>query len=122
METKNSEQQIIDLKKVFQALWKRKGLFFKVWIVTFILSCIWILPQPRYYTCEVKLAPEMNGEDIGGGLTSIASSFGFNIGGIGGQDAIYPELYPDLFESPEFVVYSCREPPCPEPPPSRPRC
>ena len=104
METKNNEQQIIDLRKVFKALWKRKGLFIKVWIVTFVLSCIWILPQPRYYTCEVKLAPEMNGEDVGGGLSSIASSFGFNIGGIGGQDAIYPELYPDLFESPEFVV------------------
>ena len=104
METKNNEQQIINLKKVFQTLWKRKGLFIKVWIVTFVLSCIWILPQPRYYTCEVKLAPEMNGEDVAGGLSSIASSFGFNIGGIGGQDAIYPELYPDLFESPEFVV------------------
>lgn len=76
---------------------------YKVWIWTFVLSCIWILPQPRYYTCEVKLAPEMSGEDVGG-LSSIASSFGFNIGGTAGQDAIYPELYPDLFESPEFIV------------------
>ncbi len=79
-------------------------MFYKVWAITFILSCVWIFPQPRYYTAEVKLAPEMNGENIGGGLSSIASSFGFNIGGMGGQDAIYPELYPDLFESPEFIV------------------
>ncbi|MBO4785670.1 MAG: chain-length determining protein [Prevotella sp.] len=104
METTNKDQKIIDLGKAFHALWAKKWLFLKVWIVTFILSCIWILPQPRYYTSEVKLAPEMNGEDVGGGLSSIASSFGFNIGGIGGQDAIYPELYPDLFESPEFIV------------------
>lgn len=105
MEERNkSDQKIIDLGKVFHALWAKKKLFFKVWLVTFILSCVWILPQPRYYTSEVKLAPEMNGEDVGGGLSSIASSFGFNIGGIGGQDAIYPELYPDLFESPEFIV------------------
>ena len=99
----NNNQKIIDLGNVFHLLWGRKKLFLKVWIVTFILSCIWILPQPRFYNCEVKLAPEMSGEDVGG-LSSIASSFGFNIGGVGGQDAIYPELYPDLFESPEFIV------------------
>lgn len=96
--------QIIDISKMARTLWSKKKLFFKVWGITFVLSCIWIFPQPRYYTCEVKLAPEMNGEDVGGGLSSIASSFGFSIGGVGGQDAIYPELYPELFESPEFVV------------------
>ena len=61
METNNSEQRIIDLGKVVRTLWAKKKLFFKVWLVTFILSCVWILPQPRYYTSEVKLAPEMNG-------------------------------------------------------------
>ena len=100
----NTEQHMLDLRSVLATLWENRKSFFKIWIITFILACIWILPQPRYYSCEVKLAPEMNGEDVGGGLSSIASSFGFNIGGIGGQDAIYPELYPDLFESPEFIV------------------
>ena len=104
METNHNGQQIIDLAKVFQTLWDNKKRFFKLWAWTFVLSCIWILPQPRYYTSEVKLAPEMSGEDVGGGLSSIASSFGVNVGGIGGQDAIYPDLYPELFESPEFVV------------------
>lgn len=100
----NNEQHTIDIRKVVRTLWDNRKSFYVIWIITFILSCVWILPQPRYYASEVKLAPEMNGEDVGGGLSSIASSFGFNIGGIGGQDAIYPELYPDLFESPEFVV------------------
>lgn len=104
METQNNNQQIIDLGKVFRTLWEHRRRFYKVWVITFVLSCIWILPQPRFYTCDVKLAPEMNGEDVGSGLSSIASSFGFNLGGGGGQDAIYPELYPELFESPEFIV------------------
>lgn len=98
------KRKIIDVLKLVQTVWGKRKLFYKVWALTFILSCILILPQPRYYNCEVKLAPEMNGEDIGGGLSSIASSFGFNLGGMAGQDAIYPELYPELFESPEFVV------------------
>lgn len=101
---KEDTSKVIDLSKICRILWSKKKLFYKVWAITFVLSCIWILPQPRYYTCEVKLAPEMSGEDIGGGLSSIASSFGFNLGGVGGQDALYPELYPDLFESPEFIV------------------
>lgn len=103
MEQKQNER-IIDLTKVAHTLWTKRCLFYKVWAWTFVLSCIWIFPQPRYYTCEVKLAPEMSGEDVGVGLSSIASSFGINLGSITSQDAIYPELYPELFESPEFVV------------------
>ena len=98
------KRKIIDVLKLLKTVWERRKLFYKVLGITFILSCIVILPQPRYYNCEVKLAPEMSGEDIGSGFSSIASSFGFNLGGMAGQDAIYPELYPELFESPEFVV------------------
>lgn len=105
METQNNNQQIIDLGKVFRTLWDKRRRFYKVWVITFVLSCIWILPQPRYYTCEVKLAPEMSGDELGSGrLASIASSFGINMGSSSSQDAIYPELYPELFESPEFIV------------------
>jgi uncharacterized protein involved in exopolysaccharide biosynthesis len=98
------KNKVIDLSIIWRQLWSNKKIFYKVWPITFILSCIWIFPQPRYYTCDVKLAPEMSGEDVGGSLSSLAQSFGFNLGGMTGQDAIYPELYPDLFESPEFIV------------------
>lgn len=97
-------KDVIDLAKIFDVLWSKKMTFVKVWIATFVLSCIWILPQPRYYTSEVRLAPEMGSEIAGGGLASIASSFGVNLGGANGNDAIYPMLYPDLFMSPEFIV------------------
>ena len=104
MEQNNSQQQIIDLSKIAHTLWDKRRTFVKIWIVTFILSCIWILPQPRYYTCEVKLAPEVNGDGGIGGFAGLLSSFGINVGGSDGQDAIYPELYPELFKSPEFIV------------------
>ncbi len=103
MVTNDTTPKSLDLKKIIQTLWENKKKFYKVWAWTFVLSCIWIFPQPRFYTSSVTLAPEINGEDVGG-LSSIASSFGFNIGGMTGQDAIYPELYPELFGSPEFIV------------------
>lgn len=104
MEQNNSQSQIIDLSKVFQTLWQKRRTFYKIWACTFILACIWIFPQPRYYICEVKLAPEVSGDQSLGGFSNIATSFGIDVGGTNGQDAIYPELYPILFENPKFVV------------------
>jgi uncharacterized protein involved in exopolysaccharide biosynthesis len=93
----------IDFKKIWSTLWSRKTLFFKVWGITFVLSCLWILPQPRYYTTEVSVAPESAEAKDVGSLASLASNFGVNIGS-GSSDAIYPQLYPDLFESTKFIV------------------
>lgn len=103
MSEENKEKNIIDLGEIFKTLQAKKKTFFIMWPIVFALSCLWILPQPRYYTCEVSLAPEATGEALGGGLASIASNFGFDLSA-GGTDAIYPMLYPDLMESNEFVV------------------
>lgn len=99
----NNDKNIIDLGEIFKTLLAKKKNFFILWPIVFALSCLWILPQPRYYNCEVSLAPEASGEAMGGGLASLASNFGFDLGS-GGSDAIYPMLYPDLMESNEFVV------------------
>lgn len=102
----NNEPQpkIIELGKIVKLLYSKRRTFIKVWVVTFILACAIILPQPRYYICDVKLAPETGADNAQGSLSAIASNFGFNIGGMASSDAIYPILYPDLFESPEFVT------------------
>lgn len=95
----------IDLGAMFRQLIQKKKVFFIVWSVVFVLACAWILPQPRYYASEVSLAPESSDALSGaGGLSSIASSFGINLGSMNSSDAIYPMLYPELFDSPEFVV------------------
>ena len=99
-----SNVKIIDLGEISKAIMHKKNTYIYVSVIVFILSCVWILPQPRYYDCDVALAPETSGESVSGGISSIASSFGINLGEMGGTDAIYPLLYPDLFESPEFIV------------------
>jgi len=104
MEEQKNIERIIDLKEIFKTLKSKRKAFYKVWAVVFVLSCIWVLPKPKYYTCEVKLAPEFSGATSRSSLASIASSFGLNLGNVISQDAIYPMLYPELIESPEFVV------------------
>ncbi len=100
METNNRD--VIDVGKILKLLWSKRKLFFIVWIVTFALSCLWILPKPRYYSAAVTLAPEKTDAEMSGGLSSIASSFGLSVGS--SSDAIYPLLYPDLVASNDFII------------------
>lgn len=91
------------LGQIFEKLWAKRLKFILIWVVTFALSCLIIIPQPRYYDCTVKLAPE-SGESGMGGIAALASFVNLDIGGMTGGDAIYPMLYPDVFSSPEFIV------------------
>jgi len=101
----NKEKNRIDIRKIWQTMWNKRLLFLKVWVVTFLLACLWILPQPRYYTTTVSIAPETSEGKIGSNLASLASNFGMSLGGSSSSgDAIYPQLYPDLFKSTEFLV------------------
>jgi len=98
------KEKVIDLREVTKKLWNKKILFLKVWVITFVLACVWIFPQPRIYETSLMLAPETNGEANGGSIGNLASSFGINIGNMANNDAIYPLLYPDVVSSNDFIV------------------
>lgn len=103
-ENNHKKHKVINLRAMTQKIWGKRWLFVKVWVITFIVSCLWILPQPRYYSTEVSIVPESSDPTKGGGgLAALASNFGVNIGD-GSSDAIYPQLYPDLFSSTQFLV------------------
>lgn len=100
----STDNQTVSARNIFNKLWAKKYLFLKVWVITFILSAAYIVPQPRTYSSSILLAPEMASGDEMGGLSAIASSFGFNFGEGSSVDAIYPTLYPDLLASNDFIV------------------
>jgi uncharacterized protein involved in exopolysaccharide biosynthesis len=64
------------------------------------------LSTPKEYTANVLLAPELSSGGLGlsSNLEDMASSFGFDIGAKSSMDAIYPELYPDIFQSTDFIL------------------
>ena len=103
--TESKDNDVIDVGRLIKKIWAKRKLFlFKVWPITFVLACLYIVCIPRYYTSEAKLAPEMTvGTDMGG-LSSLASSFGFDLGSTQSTDAINPTLYPDLMEDNGFVT------------------
>lgn len=100
----NKGNEVIDFKEIFSRLWKHRVVFYKVLPVVFVLSCIYILSIPRTYTSQVKLAPETESGFSQGGLGSLAASFGFDIGSMATSDAIFPELYPELLGTNDFVT------------------
>ena len=89
---------------LWQDIKKYKSLYYMVLGATFVVSVIVTMSIPNYYTCTVKLAPELSGSNkSAGGLASLASSFGVNLNSGGnGVDAIVPTLYPDLMNSVKF--------------------
>jgi len=99
MEEKNNYIAITIIERIL----KKKFLFLKVFLITFIVSCIIIMPVPRYYTSSVSLAPEIDFLGANNPLSSIASSFGFNMNSSSTGDAIFPELYPEVISSYNFI-------------------
>ena len=103
-EKKTNNSEVIDLRLVAKKIWANKRLFYKTLPITFVLSCIYIFSLPRYYTSEVKLAPEMENGMGSGTLGSLAASFGIDLSNMQTSDAITPLLYPDLMEDNGFVT------------------
>lgn len=95
----------INIGKMFHDLMKHKRLYFYVLPLVFSVSLLYMIFIPNYYTCTVKLSPELsNRSNSANSLTSLASSFGVTLGSALGNssEALFPTLYPDLMSSVDF--------------------
>ena len=72
--------------------------------LSLIFSALYIWNEPRYYTTDTKLAPEIDNSNSSGTLGTLASSLGIDMSQIKSADAITPMLYPDLMEDNRFVT------------------
>ncbi len=59
---------------------------------------------PRIYKSSVMLAPEESGNNLLSNFSSLASMVGMDMKMNNSSDAIYPEIYPDLMQSTDFIV------------------
>lgn len=103
-ENKNiPEEASIDFGAIWQAIKKYKKLYCWTLGIAFVVATIIGYSIPQTYNCQILLAPETGGGSSMGGLASLASSFGFSVGGGSqGGDAITPSVYPDLMKSVDF--------------------
>lgn len=96
------EGKVIDFERLFAAIKRRRRVYYKV--IPSVLFLVWIisLGVPNYYKCKIQLVPEESGYGGSSSLATLASTFGVNIGGSQGDDAMTVLLYPDLLNSVDF--------------------
>lgn len=97
------ELKQLDFIKIFQILKKHILLYLITFPAAIIIAYLLVASEPRYYTCTVKMAPEFSSMSSSS-ISALASSFGVDLssGGSSDNDAIIPELYPDLMQSVDF--------------------
>ena len=86
---------------VLMLLWSRRKLLTINCVIGGVLAIVIAFSMPKQYTSSAVLAPEMtSGGGLSGSLGAIASMTGVNLDGMGnGNDALYPELYPQIVSS-----------------------
>jgi len=96
----------IDVVGIIKKVLSCKRLLLKYIVISAIIGVVVALNTPKEYTTTVVLAPEISGgSGITGNLGDLASMVGINFNSNGGTvDAIYPEIYPEVLASSDFII------------------
>lgn len=83
---------------------KNKRRYIKAAAITFVVAAIYALSLPKEYTASTTMAPEFTTGSSMSGLTGLASMAGIDLSKMTAEeDALFPDLYPDIIKSTEFV-------------------
>lgn len=96
-------EQEIDLIELAQKLWAERRLMLKVCGIAAVVAIIVAFSIPKEYATTVTLAPETS-SNTAGGMSALAAMAGINIKSGNGDDALSPELYPDIVNSTPFLI------------------
>ena len=98
------EEQEIDLIELAQKVWASRKLVFKVCGYAVLVGLVVAFSIPKEYSTSVTLAPETGGKSGGGSMGALAAMAGISLGASSGEDALSPELYPDIVSSTPFLI------------------
>lgn len=104
MEEKNKKNLSIDIVKLLNLAWNDRKMIGIYCGVAAVFSIIVAFSIPRIYKSTVVLAPESSGNSLTSNISSLASMVGMDMKFGADDDAIYPEIYPDLMQSTKFLV------------------
>ncbi|NDV64361.1 Wzz/FepE/Etk N-terminal domain-containing protein [Bacteroides sp. 224] len=102
--SKQSQEQEIDLIELAQKIWDERKLVFKWCGIAALIGIVVAFSIPKEYTTTVTITPETGSKGVSGGMGALAAMAGVNIGMQNSEDAIYPELYPDIVSSTPFLT------------------
>ena len=103
-QNKIPEEQEIDLIELAKKVWSGRKLVLKACGIAIIVALVVGFSTPKEYSTTVTLAPETGGSTSRGSMGALAAMAGINLGSTTGEDALSPELYPDIVSSTPFLV------------------
>ena len=102
--SQQEEEQEIDLLELAQKVWAGRKLIFKACGAAVVLGLVVAFSIPKEYTTAVTLAPEVGVKSGAGNLGALASMAGINLASGSGEEALSPDLYPDIVRSTPFLL------------------
>ncbi|MDL2214878.1 chain-length determining protein [Dysgonomonas sp. OttesenSCG-928-M03] len=105
MSTENKDiasEKEIDLLALAKKLWEKRRFIIKISLIGFVVGIIIAFSIPKEYKTTVIMAPDSKSSGGVGNMGALAAMAGINLQQ-GTDDAISPELYPDLLSSTPFL-------------------
>ncbi len=91
-----------DLKTLYAVIRSKRKQIIINCSIAFVVAVIIGYSIPKQYSSSASLLPEISEESTMGGLGSLASAVGFNLGE--GGETMSPMLYPEVVSSNKFII------------------
>lgn len=101
MKTKFIEKSIVNYNAIFSFIWKKRKRILICLLLGFIFGLVSAKLSNKIYKSSTTVVPNKNKTQNFGGLSSLASLAGVNVGGMDGND-ISPDLYNEVLKSYSF--------------------
>ena len=96
-------KKIDDIIPMLRRVWGDRRRMLRNCVIAAVVAIVVAFSIPKDYESIVVLAPESSSGSALSGLSSLASLAGVNMGSIQNEDALYPELYPQIIGSTVFL-------------------
>ena len=97
-----NQEDSIDIIALLQSIWKGKKLILKTVLVFMILGLFIAIFSQNEYTASTTIVPQSSSETPGGSIGGLAALAGINLGSVGQQSSISPQLYPQILTNISF--------------------
>ena len=97
-----NQEDSIDIIALIQSIWKGKKLILKTVLVFMILGLFIAVFSQNEYTASTTIVPQSSSEKPGGSIGGLAALAGINLGSVGQQSSISPQLYPQILTNISF--------------------
>ena len=100
MQTKN----LISIPYIIYTIRKEKRIILRSMLIGGLLGILLALNTTKKYKAEAKLVPEMSSNGFSGQAGALASMVGLNLNLNASNDAISPQLYPQVLSTKTFLL------------------